>query len=50
VRPTVDHLAGAMAAVNALTADGLFQGQSPAFFQFIKQLAREADAAQRTVA
>jgi Ferritin-like domain len=50
VRPTVDHLAGAMAAVNALTADGLFQGQSPAFFHFIKQLAREADAAQRSVA
>ncbi len=50
VRPTVDHLAGAMAAVKALTADGLFDGQSPAFFRFVKRLAREADAAVRGVA
>ena len=50
VRPTVDHLAGAMAAVKGLTADGLFDGQSPAFFRFVKRLAREADAAVRGVA
>lgn len=50
VRPTVDSLAGATAAVTGLTADGLFEGQSPAFFRFIKKLAREADAAVRGVA
>ena len=44
-----DKLAGAMAAVNAFTADGLFRGQSPAFFRFVKHLARQADAAQRHV-
>ena len=47
VRPTIDSLAGARAAVKALTADGLFNGQSDAFFDFIKRLAREADAATR---
>jgi hypothetical protein len=47
VRPTIDALAGARAAVNALTADGLFSGQSGAFFDFITRLAREADAATR---
>jgi hypothetical protein len=47
IRPTLDSDAGAMAAVNALTADGLFNGQSPEFFRKIKRLAREADAAVR---
>jgi hypothetical protein len=47
VRPTLDSNAGAMAAVRGLTADGLFTGQSPAFFSAIKRLAREADAAKR---
>jgi hypothetical protein len=47
VRPTIDALAGARAAVNALTADGLFNGQSSGFFDFITRLAREADAATR---
>jgi hypothetical protein len=47
VRPTIDSLAGAMAAVKGLTADGLFTGQSAAFFAELKQLARAADAAQR---
>lgn len=50
IRPTLDSDGGAMAAVNALTADGLFIGQSAAFFAAAKQLARAADAAQRTVA
>ena len=45
VRPTLDVNAGAMAAVQGFTADGLFEGQSPAFFRFIGKLAREADAA-----
>jgi hypothetical protein len=47
VRPTLDSLAGARAAVKALTADGLFDGQGNDFFDFIKRLAREADAAER---
>jgi hypothetical protein len=33
--------------VKFLVADGLFRGQSPAFFRFMTQLAREADAARR---
>jgi Ferritin-like domain len=47
VRPTIDRLAGATAAVHALTADGLFDGQSNAFFRFIRRLAEEADDATR---
>jgi Ferritin-like domain len=49
VRPTLDTLAGARAAVAGLTKDGLFDNQSDAFFHFIKRLASEADAAQRGV-
>ena len=49
VRPTIDALAGARAAVRALTADGLFDGQSGDFFDFIKRLASEADAATREI-
>ncbi|MBV8431096.1 MAG: ferritin-like domain-containing protein [Solirubrobacterales bacterium] len=47
VRPTLDAVAGARAAVAGLTKDGLFDGQSAGFFDFIKRLAREADAAER---
>ncbi|HUO69565.1 MAG TPA: ferritin-like domain-containing protein [Solirubrobacteraceae bacterium] len=47
VRPTIDSLAGAMAAVRGLTADRLFDGQSATFFKTISRLAREADAAER---
>jgi hypothetical protein len=47
IRPTDDRFAGAQAAVAALTADGLFIGQSPNFFQTIQRLAEEADAARR---
>jgi hypothetical protein len=49
VRPTLDSNAGAMAAVNGLTADGLFDGQSAGFFRAIKRLARAADAVQRGI-
>jgi len=49
VRPTLDALAGARAAVRALTADGLFEGQSRGFFEFIERLARDADAAARGI-
>jgi hypothetical protein len=45
VRPTETDGA-AMAAVNALTADGLFIGQSPAFFNLLNQLAQAADHAR----
>ncbi len=47
VRPTSDQLAGARAAVKAFTDDGLFAGQSPAFFRKLNALAAAADAAQR---
>ena len=46
VRPTETDGA-AMAALDALTADGLFIGQTPAFFTFLTRLAQRADAAQR---
>jgi hypothetical protein len=46
IRPTTTKGA-AMGALRALTADGLFIGQSQAFFNFMQQLALEADAAQR---
>jgi len=46
VRPTRTDRA-AMGAVSALTADGLFIGQSKEFFSTLKQLAKEADAAVR---
>ncbi len=36
-----------MGVVNFLTAMGLFIGQSPTFFAMMKQLAEEADQAQR---
>lgn len=36
-----------MGALASLTADGLFIGQSPAFFEFMRELAANADAAQR---
>jgi len=44
IRPTETNGA-AMAALNALTADGLFIGQPPAFSAFLTQLAQAADAA-----
>jgi hypothetical protein len=47
IRPSDDRFAGAQAAVAALTADGLFTGQSTQFFQTLKQLAEEADNAHR---
>jgi len=44
IRPT-ETQGAAMGALKALTADGLFIGQSPAFFAFLQQLAQQADAA-----
>jgi hypothetical protein len=46
IRPT-ETKGAAMGALNFLTADGLFIGQSKAFFDFMRQLAVEADAARR---
>jgi Ferritin-like domain len=48
VRPTDPRFGGARAAVKAFTDDGLFIGQSPAFFAQLMALANQADAAQRS--
>jgi hypothetical protein len=48
IRPTETEGA-AMGAVKALTANGLFRGQSPEFFAVLHDLATAADAAQRVV-
>jgi hypothetical protein len=45
IRPT-ETRGAAMAALNALTADGLFIGQTPAFFALLTRLARAADHAR----
>jgi hypothetical protein len=46
IRPT-NTAKAASGAVTALTADGLFIGQTPDFFEFLSNLAADADAAQR---
>jgi hypothetical protein len=46
IRPTATEGA-AMGALQSLTADGLFIGQSKAFFTFLRDLAENADAARR---
>jgi hypothetical protein len=48
IRPTATK-GVAMGAVKALTADGLFRGQTPEFFEFLRDLAEEADEARREV-
>jgi hypothetical protein len=45
IRPT-ETKGAAMGALRFLTHDGLFRGQSPAFFAFMTNLAKEADAAR----
>ena len=47
IRPSDDRFAGAVATIASFTADGLFIGQQPKFFQVVQQLAEEADAATR---
>jgi hypothetical protein len=49
IRPVSTGQAGAKAAVAGLTASGLFNGQSNAFFRLLHELAEEADAAQRHI-
>jgi hypothetical protein len=46
IRPT-ETTGAAHAALRALTANGLFRGQSKEFFRFLNELADEADAARR---
>jgi hypothetical protein len=46
IRPTRTEGA-ATAAANSLIADGLFKGQSDAFFELLGDLAKDADAARR---
>jgi len=46
IRPT-ETKGAAMGALRALTANGLFIGQSPAFFELLKDLAEAADDAKR---
>jgi hypothetical protein len=46
IRPT-ETKGAAMGAVNALTGDGLFIGQSTQFMQMLQDLASDADKAQR---
>jgi len=46
IRPT-ETKGIAMGVVNFLTAMGLFIGQSPAFFELLKDLAKDADSARR---
>jgi hypothetical protein len=48
IRPTKTQGA-AISFWNSLIADGLFVGQSPEFFFFMRQLAREADEARRGI-
>jgi hypothetical protein len=49
VRPALDQNAGAVATIKSFTADQLFKGQSPRFFETVMGLAREADAAERRI-
>jgi hypothetical protein len=46
IRPT-ETRGAAMGALKGLTADGLFVGQSKAFFDFLRDLAEDADEARR---
>jgi hypothetical protein len=45
IRPT-ETAGAAMGALKALTDDGLFRGQTPAFFRYMTRLARDADRAR----
>jgi len=47
IRPTLTENAGAVATIKSFTADLLFEGQSPEFFQAVMALAQAADAARR---
>jgi hypothetical protein len=46
IRPTETRGAAA-ATIQSFTADGLFRGQSPAFFELLRDLIEDADSARR---
>jgi hypothetical protein len=48
IRPTGSRAGGAVATVKAFVDDGLFIGQADQFFQFVSDLAHDADAAERS--
>jgi len=47
IRPTGPGQLDATGVINSFIEDGLFVGQSQAFLELVKALAREADAASR---
>jgi hypothetical protein len=47
IRPSSTENAGAVATIKSFTADLLFEGQSPEFFETVMALARAADNAER---
>lgn len=49
IRPRNTNIAGAVAIATGLVKSGLFEGQSPAFFDAVTALAKAADAAVRNV-
>jgi hypothetical protein len=49
IRPRNNNIAGAVVAATGLVNSGLFEGQSPAFFDALTALAKSADAAVRNV-
>jgi hypothetical protein len=47
IRPSLTQFGGAVATIKSFTADHLFDGQSPEFFETVMALAMAADAAER---
>lgn len=47
IRPTLSQFGGPMATVRAFTADKLFVGQPPAFFELLMDVASDAEGARR---
>jgi hypothetical protein len=47
IRPSSTENAGAVATIKSFTADLLFEGQPPEFFETVMALARAADSAER---
>jgi Ferritin-like domain len=47
IRPSLTQFGGAVATIKSFTADHLFDGQSPEFFETVMDLAMAADAAER---
>jgi hypothetical protein len=47
MRPLRDKFGGAVDTIATISADGLFEGQTPEFFQVVNQPAQVADAGRR---